>query len=76
MKNKEQKKEYNSKSDFIHDKIIEVKRATKRKPATMKVIIDDELARRIISDSVAGYFNTDFSVVSLKLIWTEVEDAK
>lgn len=70
---KELKRE--QKRQFVHDKIVEVNRATKRKQATVTFVIDDDLAKRLIGFQMARarYFDSDFPVVGIMLEWTNVD---
>ena len=69
---KETKKE---RAIFIHDKILEVKRATKRSTAKLTLAIDDELAQRLIRLQLVNmdFFRDDFPIVGMMLNWTEVD---
>ena len=68
------KKEINRehKCHLVHDQVVKVSRATKRKPATVTLAIPDDLAVRLIKNMMMSYFDANFHVVGMRLEWTNV----
>ena len=57
------------KSLFVGASVLSVQKATKRKPAQMTIIINDELATPLIEDIFTG--RTDMVIRGLILNWAE-----
>lgn len=63
---------YEKNNRFIFNKIIEVKVAKKRSPATMKIIIDDDLARLLVKDLNPFSSEIDNHICGLTLSWGQL----
>lgn len=58
---------------FVQHSVTAVKRATKKKPALVTFAVDDDLAKRIITNAMLKPFDSDFAVVGLMLQYTTID---
>lgn len=58
---------------LVNDKIMEIKKATRKTPAYVKIAINDELAQRLFQNAMMGRWDMDFAVVGMRLEWIDVD---
>ncbi len=56
-------------------RVVEIKKSTKRKSATMTIAIDDDLADRLIQNAMVRmhFIRNDFAAVAVRLSWTTID---
>lgn len=64
------KAKYEKRAIICHGRVVEIKAATKRSPATMKFIVDPKLADKLMKDSFSSATD-DPLVTALTLTWNE-----
>lgn len=63
---------YKNRSELVQFNIVEVKRATKRKAATIKLHVSDELAEGLIKHQFSSRMNPH--IARLMLTWFELKE--
>lgn len=66
-------KKYEEKYKLVQNQILEISKATKRKPGYVKIAIDDDLAEKLIRNNFINCLREDFIITGFALSYGQLK---